>query len=616
MAEKKQYDFSDFDTDPKTGPAKYDFSDFDRDPNVPKIKFEKPPVPLDDEIATISAKYDVPVETLKSRQIGMGYYPEHEAKKNIEEGKYGEHLLKAASSSVNSVLGEGLLGGLPSFVTKKLATDNEEKAYDELRSAVDKRKSGGQNAQELILSATPAVAGTKAIKALGMGGKYATPAAEAAVNIGEAARGAIMESNQGQEFDAAKMGAGIGAAFEAAPFVAKGVTWLGKEGGKKAGRILTNVDEAAAEHYLANPEAVNAAKPLSEVTDQFVNTVRDQRKALSESSGESYKLLKDSGKSAEINRITDPLNQASQKIGESGAYSKARVKAMKSLEDLAERVAEEGDSLPLDKGKSLLTQLDTEISALAKKKKVDPVALQSMRNARAEIDKLLKEEVPQYAEHMKGLAEETRNLVGVSDTFRTPEGAQKLLRRIQLGKAEYPRRAIENMDKSLGTDFLGDLKNSRVKDVFSLDSTNGSRKTVLGGLVGMGAGAVTGNPILGPLIGGAIGGAADKYGGQIYKKILDGSLKIGKYGDALKKVFELKGPAAVYTAHQTLMGEDPKYVETIHASAYTPPGGQNPVTLDKMPQKTVKFQAAPKQQNNLPGVIGSEEAYGRLVTNP
>ena len=83
------------------------------------------------------------------------------------------------------------------------------------------------------------------------------------------------------------------------------------------------------------------------------------------------------------------------------------------------------------------------------------------------------------------------------------------------------RRALEALSEAEGQNFLELIRDRNVLDAFGKESTNGSRKTLLGAILG----GVGGGP-LGGAVGGAVGATADVYGAQILKKLLDANRNV------------------------------------------------------------------------------------------
>lgn len=96
----------------------------------------------------------------------------------------------------------------------------------------------------------------------------------------------------------------------------------------------------------------------------------------------------------------------------------------------------------------------------------------------------------------------------------TPERSQAIIRNQGFKNASIEdRRALEALSAATGQDFLAQIKDRNVLDGFSKDRTNGSRRTLLGTLIGSLAGS--------PILGGLTGAAVDTHGGEILKRILD-----------------------------------------------------------------------------------------------
>lgn len=125
----------------------------------------------------------------------------------------------------------------------------------------------------------------------------------------------------------------------------------------------------------------------------------------------------------------------------------------------------------------------------------------------------------------------------------------------------------------IGEDALHNIKDWQSAQGFIRDTTAGSRKTQLmshvGKAVGAGAGWLVGG-VPGTIIGGFIGDSAgamlgagmDKYGGKIWRHVLNGSLNATPYAKTLVNAAK-RGPQALAVAHYTLSQRDPDYRETI-----------------------------------------------------
>lgn len=358
---------------------------------------------------------------------------------------------------------------------------------------------------------------------------------------------------------AAGIAGGVSAGLEALPVVGRAAGKLGR----KAGNVVFGVPEAATARYLADPKAVKSAGTLKQVSDEFIEAMQEVRSGLSRDSGEAYRILANSPAVPATN-FAAPLRQQSAEIEALGAIGPARKKLLKfyeSLESDLASMADDAGMIGADKGKALMAVLDGRIQQL-KRKGGDAKVVGSLQDARRAIDEQLKTSVPGYAEHMAELAGSTRAAVGIADKFRSDEGAYNTLKQIMRGKSPHKLQDLQKFDERFGTDFAEQLQNSYAKEAFTRETTQGSRKTVAGGAAGAAVGSMVGGPMgatVGSAVGAATGATVDKYGGVIYQRLLDGSLAAGKYTEPLKKVYELRGAAALAAAHEALKAQDPDY---------------------------------------------------------
>lgn len=384
------------------------------------------------------------------------------------------------------------------------------------------------------------------------------------------------------------------AGVESLPYIGRAAKWAGK----KAGNAAFGVPEAATERYLTAPDAVNSAKGLQSVTDEFIDATKEVRAGLSRDSGASYQILKDAAP-VEPKVLIDPLLAQIKSLDNLGVIGADRKAAIGFFNNLVEDVAGVAQKTPggigADKGKSILSVLDGKIDQLIDAKG-DKQVLLALKAARQEIDTALKTTSPAYAAHMAELADSTKAAVGIADRFRSDEGALNTLKSIMQGRGEFKLRDLTRFDERFGTNFATDLKDSYTKSAFSRDTTNGSRRTMAGSVVGGTVGSMVGGPA-GAAVGGAAGalagGAVDKYGGQIYKALLDGSMKGGKWAQPLITVYEQRGPAALMAAHVALMGQDPEYKAAFEAA---PPTGEAPANFFKVKNRDTSHLSAPEQR--------------------
>lgn len=365
--------------------------------------------------------------------------------------------------------------------------------------------------------------------------------------------------------------------------VAKAVGTAGDMIGKAALKEAGVTPEQVA-RYKADPEAVNAAKPLVDQTKDFLDSVDTTRKGLSQASTASYDTLKGLGTTMKPEELTTPLSNAIEHIQKIGAYGPDRRSAIAYLNGLANDVTTDAGGSPLnlvswDKGKNLIGVLDSKMESLPPG--TDPQVLKAFGDARKSIDGYLKQTSPEYAQQMGKLAQDTQTYGHLADKFRTDTGAMNTLKRVQTGKDPFAADALGAYDQQFGTNFSEDLQNSAAKQAFDKRTTNGSRKAKIGAGTGGAIGATVGGLTfgtdgavvgghIGAAFGGVAGGLADQYGGAAVKAALDAGIKVNKLtgtkyaGVVLKAAQESPQRAAV--VHYMLNSTDPAYQTLMRAA--------------------------------------------------
>lgn len=142
-----------------------------------------------------------------------------------------------------------------------------------------------------------------------------------------------------------------------------------------------------------------------------------------------------------------------------------------------------------------------------------------------------------------------------------PANTESMLKQQMFGRNIEGRKALSELGEREGQDFGKMLQDTATRDSFLKDSTNGSRKTNLGSMIGKGTGFVFGDSV-----GAAVGATVDKYGGRLYKGSLDTVAdiqeKVAGLGERYKHVFEqaaTRGKAGVAATHYLLQQKDPEY---------------------------------------------------------
>ncbi len=143
------------------------------------------------------------------------------------------------------------------------------------------------------------------------------------------------------------------------------------------------------------------------------------------------------------------------------------------------------------------------------------------------------------------------------------------------------KETLDFISKLSKKDIATDLKNIKAQNAFTKADTNGSRKTLMGALagralemgIGGGLGYAASDSPYGAMMGAAAGLGADKYSGQIFKKVLDGYLKGGKFASSLSQELgpyakilmdaASRGNKNLALTHQLLLQKDDNYKKTL-----------------------------------------------------
>lgn len=301
------------------------------------------------------------------------------------------------------------------------------------------------------------------------------------------------------------------------------------ETGKSALQVATGINRDAMNKYIANPEAVNAARPLAEIADDFIQKVKSLREEGTLSSSKSREILETSGLEISSDEISKPFLKVADKLGEIAKVNPNADKALNkimsygaSLENVA---VEQGGKLTAPQIKNALGYLDSLVSYEGSKEfGLDKLVQNEIKGVRRSLDSLIKDSIPEYKAHMKELADATEVAKSVASSFKSDKGAENVLKRIMTGKDRFIEEKLSKFDEFFGTNYVDELKNSYAKQAFEKETTQGTRKAFTYGSAGAGIGGGFAGPVgalAGTAIGAAVGAAADKFGTAWAKKALD-----------------------------------------------------------------------------------------------
>lgn len=495
-------------------------SEDEMDAMTARAKPAAPPT-YEQELDRIS-KGGVEKDWLREQAQWQGFHPEEEADAQIRRGEHGAHLAGSARAAVGSVVGEGLLRGLPSWVRKKLGTPEEQAALDELRKVVDERKGILSHVREGIVGGIPTAAATKA---LGLG-----KAGSAALNVADTAASSALETDTGEEGEGALMGGGIAAGAELATnVVLPGVAKLAK----KALPALGGVKRANIDAYLERPEAIRnaatteeikdladasadriaatraraaealaaretaqkefgdemlrslegekarraaelqdawnrkvdelrGAKPPEELRQEILDDLAGLRRDVSERSAKSFEALGDTDFGVPVPRLKGYLTSVMNELKVAGVEpigaAGESFGKLAGYREFLDRIGEK--TISAQDAKRLVQMIDADTEALyhATAGRYTPPAGRALRGFRSHIDETLKES-PAYAQAMGGLGDDVKLLKRmVDDGFGDEESLAQLLRAVSGPKGEFTLKTLDEFGKKTGKDYVGKIR--------------------------------------------------------------------------------------------------------------------------------------------------------------
>jgi hypothetical protein len=354
----------------------------------------------------------------------------------------------------------------------------------------------------------------------------------------------------------------------AAPKVKDAAAYSGKVGLK----VLTDTSPEMVDELLKTPQsAIKAAKTSEELAQSALDNVAKLKDKVSAGSSKAFDILESEAIAVPKETIVNAIDDARNNLTKNGIFTSELERDVAVLDKIKERVsAFSADELKGSQVKNFLQQLDSTMGEMNKNAGyVTGSGERAMIAIRSNVDKHLKELSPEYANQMKKVAADAGLLSDAKKVFGNESTVQSKLSNL-FGKNTYNKELLTEMDGALGTSTLDDIKASGVARYFERDTTNGSRKTVLGSFAG-GAIGIAGGPIgslLGGAIGAGVGSSLDKYARPLAAKAirlaqqLDASgTKLGKYAPVLEKAAQ-KGAGQLLLTHQLLM-KNPDYVKAI-----------------------------------------------------
>lgn len=377
---------------------------------------------------------------------------------------------------------------------------------------------------------------------------------------------------------------------KASPYVKKGLDYvgdkaseLGDDVAKKVGKGVFGVDEKATENYLAHSKDVNNAYSLGELADSVLNktdetsTLNEMRKRASELSSKSWEALKKES-SIPKNDILQAIEDGQNSLLINGnVIGKAQERAYNNLNDLSKQILHLPKDIDEPTLKQIIQNLDENINW--NNPEMGPTN-NVLKNLRTFIDTKLKTQNTNYKNAMEKVEDVTKSLQQVKSVFenrQNPENYDKFNKAVKnlINKDDMSAAnlAVDKIEKHTGYDLRKDIVDAWTKAQFEKGDVNGSRKTLLGGMVGTAGGTVLGNPVLGGAVGSSVGYTADRYAGPIFKKLLDGKInaqeyssliapKLGKFANPIMEAAK-RGNQALASTHFILSQTNPEYRKKI-----------------------------------------------------
>jgi hypothetical protein len=386
--------------------------------------------------------------------------------------------------------------------------------------------------------------------------------------------------------------------------------------GTKALRTVTRVPEKHLKRYVKRASEINNVPEIGELSNRIVDDVERLRDRVIKGSQNATDLIP-SGVRFSREEIYAPFKEMINKLRARRTDEHSLV--AKELDRFISR----GSQTPEVSGtelKEILKDLSLSIKSKDVRGVFNPVAGSSKLQIYNQINAMLREQAPEYAEAMVDVAADRNALGLLMQTGNKPifPPSDKITgRRIErAGREGFGKEyeALKALDSRLGTTYSDTAQDLITKSSLQSEKTRGSRNVNLWGILGM---AMSGSP--GAAVGAASGAAIDMFGGQMAKGVLDAyrartavqGSRIGKllakFGPTLEKAGSPQGLAAT---NAFLFENDPEYRYLIDnlTTANLQPGGPG-YTIDRNGAKDVF-----KKTNDLD--VSRQGGLGSLINQP
>lgn len=491
--------------------------------------------------------FDVHPNDLKMAEAD-GFKP---YKSEIESG------LRGVAQGVSFGLADEITAGLESAFTDKTyeqARNESRDAYKSAQMQNPKAYMAGEVGGAIGAAFVPGLGALNVAKGTSLAARTGIAAAQGGLTgfgLSEA------DTVAGMAKDTA-IGAGTGAVMQGvgekviSPLVSKGGQLL-KSGAskldeaadwslKKLGNGLANIDEADTERYLANRVAVNNSPSIGDLAEDVLKSsdssdalLSQMYKKASELSSDAWLTL-DKSRTISKSGIKQAIADTQDSLLTDGVLiGKSQARAHSDLQTIMQQIDGLNENIPETTMKRLIQMLDENIDWNDPSKNLTNESLSSVRQF---IDMTLKKQNPAYKAKMEATQEVSEAIALVKKAFenrQNPEDFNKFLKGVKnLGRKDQhslANKALDDIQKHTGQNLREDILNAQAKSAFKKDTTNGSRKTLLGTVIGSGVGTAVGpmGSVIGGAVGAAVGAGADKYSGLAIKSLLDGKISAKQF---------------------------------------------------------------------------------------
>lgn len=409
-----------------------------------------------------------------------------------------------------------------------------------------------------------------------IGGAFALPSPASGVGGVTGSLGRIAETGAIAGTDAALRGEdALGSGIEAAQYA-----FLAEAARPKFyNRVFGGIPDEMQDFYTKNRKAVNAARPTDELAQSLGLDAKRVQREISQGSGDSYRILRESRQAYPLDSILGALDTARTRISEMGAFGKGEQALLKEIDRLGYRIMQESkdmQSVDPDKVKSFITAYRNATDAYRKGQlglghpAGQGYTKSVLREADSAMDSALKELVPEYGEQMRKVSRATQAIKPLEKTLSNETKATHYVKRLMRGSDPAGMKALKDFDAVAGTNYASELPASYTREYLERPNIHGSRQVNMGRSVGK---AVAGD--FGEMVGGIAGGAQDIYARKIGKVLLDISALpgLGYAGQMLQKA-ALKSPYAAMGMYRFLKNRDQAFREKMDDLLNEEEGGQ------------------------------------------